>query len=312
MKYFVIFMEIFVILPYRVFYAAQESSAGFGAVHFLGLNPEGEGSRLSYAGYKGSMVLEICVDSVESAIAAQSGGAQRVELCSSLIEGGVTPSSGLIGAVRECLSIPVITIVRPRGGDFFYSGDEFAVMKKDITVARNQGANGVALGVLLRDGQVDIERTRELVELARPMEVTFHRAIDWALQMEDALEQVIEAGADRILTSGGAQTAMLGVHRIARMVAKADRRIGVMVCGTVRKENIGEIARRTNACEFHASLRKPTGSPVSYRNQMLSLSEPGVDEFTRYAVAAEDVRALRDALRTVQEVDLARTSPPRL
>ena len=99
--------------------------------------------------------------------------------------------------------------------------------------------------MLLRDGQVDVERTRELVELARPMEVTFHRAIDWAPQMEEALEQVIEAGADRILTSGGAQTAMLGVNRIARMVAKADRRIGVMVCGTVRKENIGEIARRT-------------------------------------------------------------------
>jgi copper homeostasis protein len=258
------------------------------------------------------MVLEICVDSVESAMAAQSGGAQRVELCSSLIEGGVTPSSGLISAVRERLAIPVVTIVRPRGGDFFYSGEEFAVMKKDIAAARNQGANGVALGVLLRDGQVDIERTRELVELARPMEVTFHRAIDRAPQMEEALEEVIEAGADRVLTSGGAQTAMLGVHRIARMVARANRRIGVMVCGTVRKENIGEIARRTNAFEFHASLRKPASSPVSYRNEMLSLSEPGVDEFVRYAVAAEDVRALRDALTTVPEGDLARTSPPRL
>ncbi len=257
------------------------------------------------------MVLEICVDSVESAIAAQSGGAQRVELCSSLMEGGVTPSLGLIGAVRECLSIQVVAIVRPRGGDFFYSAEEFAVMKKDIAAARNQGANGVALGVLLRDGQVDIERTRELVTLARPMEVTFHRAIDWAPQMEEALEQVIEAGADRILTSGGAQTAILGVNCIARMVAKADRRIGVMVCGTVRKENIGEIARRTNAFEFHASLRKPASSPVSYRNELLSLSEPGVDEFARYAVAAEDVRALRDALTMMQEGDLARTSPPR-
>jgi copper homeostasis protein len=258
------------------------------------------------------MVLEICVDSVESAMAAQSGGAQRVELCSCLIEGGITPSSGLIGAVRECLSIPVVTIVRPRGGDFFYSAEEFGVIKKDIAAARNLGANGVALGVLLRDGQVDIERTRELVELARPMEVTFHRAIDWAPQMEEALEQVIEAGADRILTSGGAQTAMLGVNRIARMVAKADRRIGVIVCGTVRKDNIGEIARRTNAFEFHASLRKPASSPVSYRNQMLSLSEPGVDEFARYAVAAEDVRALRDALTAVRNGDLARTSPPAL
>jgi copper homeostasis protein len=263
-------------------------------------------------GCKGSMLLEICVDSVESAIAAQRGGAQRVELCSALLEGGLTPSSGLIGAVRESLSIQVVTIVRPRGADFFYSDEEFAVMKRDIAATRSQGANGVALGVLMRDGQVDVERTRELVELARPMEVTFHRAIDWAPQLEEALEQVIEAGADRILTSGGAQTAMLGVDRIAGMVAKADRRIGVMVCGTVRKENIGEIARRTNAFEFHASLRKPTSSPVSYRNEMLSLGEPGVDEFARYAVAAEDVRALRDALTTAKEGDLARTSPPQL
>jgi copper homeostasis protein len=257
------------------------------------------------------MVLEICVDSLESARAAQSGGAQRIELCSSLAEGGVTPSSGLIEAVRECLSIPVVVIARPRGGDFFYSAEEFAVMKRDVAAARNCGANGVALGVLLQDGQVDIERTRELVGLARPMEVTFHRAIDWAPQMEEAVEQVVEAGADRVLTSGGAQTAMQGIQQIARIVARADRRIGVMVCGTVRKENIGEIARRTNASEFHASLRKPSRSPVTYRNRTLSLSEPGLDDFALYAVAAEDVRALRNALETVQEGDLAKASPPR-
>jgi copper homeostasis protein len=133
------------------------------------------------------------------------------------------------------------------------------------------------------------------------MEVTFHRAIDWAPQMEEALEQVMDAGADRILTSGGAQTAMQGMHRIARMVAKADGRIGIMVCGTVRKKNIAELAIKTNASEFHASLRKPRKSPVTYRNQVLSLSEPGVDDFALYAVAAEDVRGLRDALEAVKE-----------
>jgi copper homeostasis protein len=258
------------------------------------------------------MVLEICVDSLESARAAQSGGAQRVELCSSLSEGGITPSSGLIGAVRECLSIPVFVIVRPRGGDFFYAAEEFAVMKRDVAAAKTCGANGVALGVLLQDGQVDVERTRELVELARPMEVTFHRAIDWAPRMEEALEQVIAAGADRILTSGGAQTAVQGINPISRMVANAGRRVRVMVCGTVRKENIGEIARRTHASEFHASLRKPRRSPVTYGNRALSLSEAVLDDFALYAVAAEDVRALRHALETVQDGDLARMTPPRL
>jgi copper homeostasis protein len=257
------------------------------------------------------MVLEICVESLESARAAQSGGAQRVELCSSLSEGGITPSSGLIGAVRECLSIPVFVIVRPRAGDFFYAAKEFAVMKRDVAGARTYGANGVVLGLLLRDGQVDIERTRELVELARPMEVTFHRAIDWAPQMDEALEQVIAAGADRILTSGGAPTALQGMKCIARFVARAGQRIAVMVGGRVRKENIGEIARKTNASEFHASLRKRTRSPVTYHRRGLSLSEVDGDDFARYAVVAEDVRALRQALRTVQDGDLVRTSPPR-
>ena len=125
------------------------------------------------------------------------------KLCSDLAEGGITPGPGLIGAVRESLTIPVFVIVRPRGGDFFYSADEFAVMKRDIAAAKAYGADGVVIGVLSQDGLVDTERTRELVELARPLGVTFHRAIDWAPQMEEALEQVIEAGADRILTSGG-------------------------------------------------------------------------------------------------------------
>jgi copper homeostasis protein len=257
-------------------------------------------------------ILEICVDSVEAAQAADTGGAQRIELCSALMEGGLTPSLGLMRVVRAHFKGSVHVMIRPRGGDFLYSQNELAVMSEDITLAAACGIDGVVFGLLTAEADVDVQTTRRLVDLARPMEVTFHRAIDWAPQLEEALEQVIEAGADRILTSGGAQTAMLGVDRIAGMVAKADRRIGVMVCGTVRKENIGEIARRTNAFEFHASLRKPTSSPVSYRNEMLSLGEPGVDEFARYAVAAEDVRALRDALTTAKEGDLARTSPPQL
>ena len=244
------------------------------------------------------MVLEICVDSLESARAAQEGGAQRVELCSALAEGGLTPSAGLIAAVRESLRIPVFVMVRPRGGEFFYAGDEFAVMKREIAAAKAYGADGVVLGVLLQDGAVDIERTGELVGLARPMGVTFHRAIDWAPRMEEALEQVIEAGADRVLTSGGAESALQSLDQITRLVERSEGRIGVMVCGKVRQDNIGEIARKTRASEFHASLRKPRKSPVNYGGRLVPLGEGGEDDLALYAVAEEDVRALRDALET--------------
>ena len=244
------------------------------------------------------MVLEICVDSLESERAAQEGGAQRVELCSALSEGGLTPSAGLIAAVRESLRIPVFVMVRPRGGEFFYAGDEFAVMKREIAAAKAYGADGVVLGVLLQDGAVDIERTGELVGLARPMGVTFHRAIDWAPRMEEALEQVIEAGADRVLTSGGAESALQSLDQITRLVERSEGRIGVMVCGKVRQDNIGEIARKTRASEFHASLRKPRKSPVNYGGRLVPLGEGGEDDLALYAVAEEDVRALRDALET--------------
>jgi copper homeostasis protein len=247
------------------------------------------------------MVLEICVDSLGSAKAAQSGGGQRIELCSDLLEGGVTPSAGLIGAVREALTIPVFVIVRPRAGDFLYTSEEFAVMKRDIVETKAYGANGVVLGILLQNAQVDVERTRELVELARPMEVTFHRAIDRAENIDEALEQVIATGADRVLTSGGKQTAEQGIENLARLVAKAKDRIGVMVCGRIRRDNIQNIARKTNASEFHASLRKKIKSPVTYQDSALSLGAVGIDEFTRYAVVPEDVRALREALETAHE-----------
>jgi copper homeostasis protein len=242
------------------------------------------------------MVLEICVDSLQSAKAAQTGGAQRVELCSDLLEGDITPGPGLIGAVRESLTIPVFVIVRPRGGDFFYSADEFAVMKRDIAAAKAYGADGVVIGVLLQDGLVDAERTRELVELARPLGVTFHRAIDWAPQMEEALEQVIEAGADRILTSGGVPAALEGMSQIARLVKRAEGRIRVMVCGKVRADNVAEIAAKTGASEFHASLRKPTKSLIRFNRPPLALGDNGVEDLILYAVAAEDVRALHNAL----------------
>jgi copper homeostasis protein len=246
------------------------------------------------------MELEICVDSVESAVAAELGGAQRVELCSALSEGGLTPSLGLIRAVRSRIGIGVYVMIRPRGGDFLYSDEEFSIMREDIAYAAEAGANGAVFGLLTADGKVDVERTGELVEAARSasaaMEVTFHRAIDMARDLESSLEDVVSTGAHRVLTSGGAQSAVLGSGRLARLMQAAQGRIGVMVCGNVRQENVQQIAHTTGAHEFHASLRVPVPSPVTWRNPSLSLGEAGSDEYARNVVMTQDVRKLRQAM----------------
>jgi copper homeostasis protein len=247
------------------------------------------------------LVLEVCIDSVEAARAAEAGGAQRVELCSDLAEGGITPSAGLIDSVRSAVNIPVFVMMRPRGGDFCYSADEFDVMRKDVAIAQSSGADGVVLGLLLPDGTIDVERTRELVGGSRPMQVTFHRAIDLSANLEESLEQVIATGADRVLTSGGKQTAIEGGTVIAQMIANSRQRISVMVCGGLRKANLGEIARVTGASEFHASLRQKTISPVTYRPHRPSLSANGLDEYARYATSADEVRAMRRVLDTLED-----------
>jgi copper homeostasis protein len=242
------------------------------------------------------MDLEICVDSVESAAAAESGGAQRVELCSGLIEGGLTPSLGLIRAVRARIGIGVHVMIRPRGGDFLYFEEELAVMRDDIALAAQSGADGVVLGLLTLDGDVDVERTRELVELARPMEVTFHRAIDLTRDVTQALEDVIETGADRVLTSGGEQTAVKGAKRIRAMVQAARGRIALMAGGGVRKENVFQIAQATGAVEFHTALRSVIPSPINHQAQRIHLGDAAVDGYARSGVSSEDVRLLRQAL----------------
>jgi len=242
------------------------------------------------------MDLEICVESVESAVAAEEGGAQRVELCSALSEGGLTPSAAMIKAARARIGIGVHVMIRPRSGDFVYSDDEFEVMREDIRFARQSGATGVVIGLLTADGEVDVERSRQLVELSRPMQVTFHRAIDISRSIEGALEGVIATGADRVLTSGAQQNAMLGAPMLGRLVTQAAGRIRIMAGGGVRAHNARQLAALTGVEEFHAALRTPVASVSVFRNDLVHLGEPGRDEYARYVVLAEDVRALRVAL----------------
>jgi copper homeostasis protein len=209
---------------------------------------------------KASVVLEVCVDSVASAVAAEQGGAHRLELCANLAEGGVTPSAGMIAMVRKRVGIPLHVLIRPRPGDFFYTPDEFEVMKHDIVLARQLGAKGVAVGILTPDGDVDVSRTSELVGTARPLSVTFHRAFDVVVNHSAAFESAINTGADRILTSGGAPTAMEGAQAIARLVVASGERVTIMACGKIRESNVRSLLSATGVREVHANLQSPLNS----------------------------------------------------
>ena len=242
------------------------------------------------------MALEICVDSVEAAIVADRGGAERIELCGDLMEGGITPSAGLIAMVRSAVSIDVFVMIRPRGGDSLYSAREIDTMETDIAEAKRLGANGVVLGVLGSDSRVDVPRTERLVKLAAPMAVTFHRAFDMTPDLDQACEDAISTGAHRILTSGGMQTARKGAEEIARLVERAGQRIGIVAASGINARNAAELIRATGVTEVHASLRRRAPSPVRHRNNGVSMGTRKNAEFVRYELLEADVRALRSAV----------------
>jgi len=242
------------------------------------------------------VLIEVCVDSVASAIAAERGGAQRIELCGDLLEGGVTPSLGLLGVVRSKVSIPVYVIIRPRAGDFYYSDAEFQTMQRDIENAKREGANGVVFGILQKEGTVDIERTRELVELARPLSVTFHRAFDMSSDLFRALNDVCATGADRLLTSGGEQECLQGVKTVARLVRDASGRIIIMAGGRIGIGNAPTIIELTGVTEIHVGLATPVQSPMLHQNSRLSLGKAQGREYQRTEVLEESVRNLRRAI----------------
>jgi len=247
------------------------------------------------------MNVEICIDSVESATAAARGGAKRVELCSALSEGGITPSAGLISTVRAAIDIELFVIIRPRGGDFVYSDSELEVMARDIEEAKARKVDGVVLGILKPNKEVDVERTRKLVEVARPLGVTFHRAFDVCTDLGRALEDVIATGADRILTSGGAPDAIQGIDRLAQLQKGARGRISIMAGGGIRPSNVRALTLRTGVGEVHSSLSKSIdesaelGSNASERRPYMVFEED-VREF-KAAIAATPLDAEADMRR---------------
>jgi copper homeostasis protein len=245
----------------------------------------------------GAMKLEICIDSVESAIEAQKAGADRVELCAGLIEGGTTPSAGTIKAVRHHSTLGVMVIIRPRGGDFLYSDLEMEVMLEDIHTAKKLGANGAVIGCLRADGEIDLDQTRALMQAARPMSVTFHRAFDLCRDPMAALEQVIELGADRILTSGQEASCLEGADMLGALREKAGSRIVIMPGGGITPRNVKKIVALTGVSEIHMSCRRGVESGMKYRNSRVfmggALYPP---EYGRKIADEAGIRSVREVV----------------
>lgn len=239
------------------------------------------------------MVLEVCVDSLDSALAAQAGGADRIELCSSLAEGGLTPSLGFLQVVRKHLSIPIMVMIRPRGGDFCYSEVELEAMQQDIQHAKQAGADGVVFGVLNTDGTIAVKATKALIKLAQPLNVTFHRAFDLTRDPLEALQTLMDLGFERVLTSGQAANAFEGLELISRLLEKAGENIIVMPGGRVEAHL--EAILKTGVREVHLSGRTRQESPMQFRRTGITM---GLDsaEYTRFVSDSERIRQIKKAM----------------
>lgn len=210
--------------------------------------------------------LEVIAFNIESCELAQISGAHRIELCDNPGEGGTTPSFGMIKAARKKVNIDLFPIIRPRGGDFLYNDDEFDIMKEDILQCKKIGCDGVVIGLLNTDGTVDKTRTSQLVNLAYPMSVSFHRAFDRANDPFKAMEDIIDCGCERILTSGQQPTAIEGTKLISALIKKAEEQIIIMPGSGLRSDNIISIAQQSGAVEFHSSARMTTDSKMNFNN----------------------------------------------
>jgi len=245
------------------------------------------------------IVVEAAVDTLRSALAAERAGVDRLELCASLYDGGTTPSAGLIACVLERVRVPVLLMVRPRGGHFAYSDDEFAVMKRDIELARGSGVAGFVSGILGPDNRIDLERTRVLVDTAGSLPVTFHRAFDLVDDQGDATESLIDAGVVRVLTSGGAASALEGAVRIAELVDHTDGRIRVMAGGGIREHNVRDVISRTGVSEVHTGLSFLAGAGRWAHAPGVRIRKPlPADEAAWSEVDEERMRRLVEVVRS--------------
>lgn len=240
--------------------------------------------------------FEICANSAESCVAAQAGGAHRVELCASMPEGGTTPSFGEIRLARKLIDIRLHVIIRPRGGDFLYMPLELDIMEEDIHMARQAGADGVVFGCLTPEGDLDMPAMRRLMKISEGMSVTFHRAFDYVRSPEQVLEHLIDLGVNRVLTSGQQPTAMQGASLLAELVRQAAGRIVIMPGCGVNEWNIAELAACTGASEFHFSARELKESKMLLRNPALSMGSSDQDEYAHPVTTAERVRHTIQAL----------------
>lgn len=240
-------------------------------------------------------IIEIATSDFITTKSAVEGGADRIELCANLAEGGTTPSYGTILQCREAFDVQLYPIIRPRGGDFLYTDEEFAIMLKDVKLCKQLGCDGVVIGMLLPDGHIDIKRTAALVEAAYPLGVTFHRAFDRCADPFTALEQLVDIGCERILTSGQQPAAPDAMEMIAQLNHIGSHRIIIMPGSGVRKENIKLLAEKTGCVEFHSSLRGKERSKMEFVHPAFADS---AESYMNNAIDAEEVKALRSALQS--------------
>ena len=240
------------------------------------------------------MILEVCVDSIESAVAAQQGGAGRVELCADLAHGGTTPSIGMIRSVRGEVSLKVHVMIRPRAGDFCYSEAEFEVMKSDVLEVKKLGVDGLVFGILTSERAIDTSKTAALLELSRPLSVTFHRAFDETVDLSAALTELKRLGVDRVLTSGGKSSAEAGITTLADLVRKSGSSIKVIAGGGITPENITDVVGQTGVDEVHAlSSVSTTIADLSFASKLFYSPKLVAD--------ASKVRRMNDIVQSLSQ-----------